>query len=264
MFNQLLAAMDSGNTVDILTVLDTSSSQRDVIGQMALLYQDGSSVSRLPEEVVRPLLETVRAAIWNKPEQLLVDNGQGEWYRVFWDRLERPLRAIVFGGGHISQPLVRILSLLKYQVTVIDDRPDFANRARFPEAHGVICESFRNSFQTLAIDDNTAVIIVTRGHRYDMDCLRATMNSSARYLGMIGSRKRVRETLELLRTEGAAPGLVQRLRAPIGLTIGAETPEEIAVSIAAEVIAVFRGGTGQPLSDAGRCQRGPDTVSGDL
>lgn len=264
MFDQLLAALDSGETVDILTVLDTSSPQREMIGQMVLVYQDGRSSSRLPEEVVRTLVETVRAAVWNKPEQLLIDDKQGEWFRFFWDRAARPLRAIVFGGGHISQPLVRILSLLKYQVTVIDDRPDFANRARFPEARNIICDSFRNCFSALSIDDNTAVIIVTRGHRYDTDCLRATMNSRARYLGMIGSRKRVRETLELLRAEGASPELVQRLRAPIGLAIGAETPEEIAVSIAAEVVAVFRGGNGQPLSGSRRCQSGPDIVSDNL
>lgn len=109
-------------------------------------------------------------------------------------------------------------------MTVVDDRPESANKSRFPQARSVLCEDFRRALPGLAVDGNTAVIIVTRGHRYDMDCLRATMGSCARYLGMIGSRKRVREIINLLREEGAPADPPQRLRAPIGLAIKAETP----------------------------------------
>jgi xanthine dehydrogenase accessory factor len=179
---------------------------------------------------------------------IAVTDPQGGKCRLFWDRVVHKSRAVVFGGGHISQPLVQLLLLLEFEVTVVDDRPEFANKARFPGAHQVICDNFHKVLKELTIYPDTAIIIVTRGHRYDMDCLRAVMHYKTRYLGMIGSRRRIREIVNVMREEGAPEDLEERLRAPIGLDIKAETPAEIAVSIVAEVITVFRGGSGLPLS----------------
>lgn len=247
MFNKLLSVMNDGSTADILTVIDSPPDNCNYIGQMLIIHPDGRFDGRFDEFVVRKVLDKVRTTLWCKPMTFSVEDCQGGTYRIFWDRVVNTSRAVVFGGGHISQPLVQILSLLDFRVTVVDDRPEFANWARFPGAQNVICESFRKVLQEVTIDEETAVIIVTRGHQYDMDCLRATMGSCARYLGMIGSRRRIREIINLLREEGAPEDLSRRLRAPIGLDLNAQTPAEIAVSIAAEVVAVFRGGSGRPL-----------------
>lgn len=242
MFGKLLTIMDNGGAADILTIIDGPAAGNS--GRMAIVHGDGRIESQCDETVVRAMQDYIRTAAWVKPATFAVDAPGGGQYRIFWDKVVNEPRAIVFGGGHISLPLVQILSLLDFAVTVVDDRPEFANKTRFPNAQNVICENFRRVLSKLAIDGNTAVIIVTRGHKYDMDCLRATMDSSARYLGMIGSRKRVREILGILREEGAPEELPQRLKSPIGLDIKAETPAEIAVSIAAEVVAVFRGAGG--------------------
>jgi xanthine dehydrogenase accessory factor len=246
--NKLLSVLDGERAVDILTVIDSAPKSEQHIGQMLIIYADGTVDGQFDEDMVQKILAKVQATLWEKPVTISVEDQLGRKYRIFWDRIVNKARAIVFGGGHISQPLVQVLALLDFEVTVVDDRPEFANQARFPGAHQVICENFHKFLQGLTIDDATAVIIVTRGHRYDMDCLRAVMGSNTRYLGMIGSRRRIREIVHVLREEGAPEDLERRLRAPIGLDIKAETPAEIAVSIAAEVIAVLRGGSGRSLS----------------
>jgi xanthine dehydrogenase accessory factor len=240
LFSSLLTAVENGKKVDMLTVIDGTPDLN--IGKMLIIYEDGRVQGQFDEVVTQHILEKVQNMLWTKPVILSVEDPAGGRYRVLWERITNSFNAVVFGGGHISQPLVQMLSLLDFLVTVVDDRPEFANQARFPSAHKVICESFQKSFKQLVINEDTAVIIVTRGHKYDLECLRATMGSRARYLGMIGSRKRVREILNVLREEGAPKEVEERLRAPIGLDIKGETPAEIAVSIAAEVVSVFRGG----------------------
>jgi len=246
-FSNLLSAIDSGKTADIITIIETDSI--DTIGKMLIIYDDGRVEGQWDELITQQILDKIKDLSWIKPVTFSLEDQVGEKYRILWERISNRRKAVVFGGGHISQPLVQMLTLLDFIVTVIDDRSEFANRSRFPGAHTVICESFHQAFSQLDIDENTAVIIVTRGHKYDMDCLRATMLSEARYLGMIGSKKRVKEVLEVLREEGAPENLQRRIKAPIGLDIKSETPAEIAVSIVAEVISVFRGdGDGASLS----------------
>lgn len=248
-FHKLLAAIENGNTADILTVIDCTSRAPKPIGQMIIVQADGTVAGKLETLVMEKILNIVRTTVWTKPVTISVEDGLGNTYRLFWDRMVKKFSAIVFGGGHISQPLVQILSLMDFEVTVIDDRPEFANTVRFPGAYRVICQKFQLVVKELTVDNDTAVIIVTRGHRYDMDCLRAVMGSNARYLGMIGSRKRIREIVALMKEEGAPTDLERRLHAPIGLDLKAETPAEIALSIAAEVVSVFRNGSGRPLSE---------------
>ncbi len=247
-FHRLISAMDSGDVVDTLTVIECTPGNDSRIGQIIIVNADGSVEGQLNQLVINKVLDTVRTTIWSKPVTFWVEDGLGNKYRLFWERTVKKFSAIVLGGGHISQPLVQMLSLVDFEVTVIDDRPEFANKTRFPGAYQVICESFQQALKNLTVDYETAVIIVTRGHRYDLDCLRATMGSNARYLGMIGSRKRIREIVKLVKEEGAPIDIDRRLCAPIGLNLKAETPAEIALSIAAEVVSVFRGGTGHPLS----------------
>lgn len=151
-------------------------------------------------------------------------------------------KLVIFGGGHIAKPLSLYASRAGFGVTVIDDRPSFANAARFPDAESVICESFGKSFGMVNFNRSVFVAIITRGHRHDMDCLKAVLKHETAYVGMIGSRRRVRNTKEQLLIEGYSQEVVDRLMAPIGLDIGAVTPDEIAFSIVAQLIQQRRMG----------------------
>lgn len=145
----------------------------------------------------------------------------------------------ILGAGHVGQALAINASLLGYDVTVIDDRVEFLDRDRF---NGINIELKNQSFNNLDISQTslrrTAVVIVTRGHQYDEQCLRAFINQDLDYIGMIGSKRRILSIFEKLIKDGLDPEKLQRVRAPIGLQIGARTPQEIAISILGEIIQV--------------------------
>jgi xanthine dehydrogenase accessory factor len=145
--------------------------------------------------------------------------------------------AYVFGAGHCGQKLVSVLSLVDFHTTVVDDRANFANSERFPTADGVlVVDSFEGAVEQLPIDDDSYIVIVTRGHLHDRGVLEQALRTPAAYIGMIGSRKKIAQTFEALHQRGFSDADLARVHSPIGLPIGAETPEEIAVSIAAEMI----------------------------
>ena len=169
--------------------------------------------------------------------------------------LRRPvLELVIVGAGHIARPLARTGASLGFRVTVLDDRPDFATRERFPEAERLLRADFDDPFRDVPMHERTHIVLVTRGHKYDYACLvRALrMDPPPAYIGMIGSRRRVRATYVQLLDDGVDRSLLGRIHAPVGLDIGAETPEEIAVAVAAELVLVRRGGSGRPLKDVER------------
>ncbi|HUP20535.1 MAG TPA: XdhC family protein [Gemmatimonadota bacterium] len=170
---------------------------------------------------------------------------------LYVERIVPPFELVIVGAGHIAVPLASIGSLLGWRVTVLDDRPEFARAERFPDADRVIVADFADPFAGIPIGPRTRLVLVTRGHRYDYDCLRAlaAMGAEPAYVGMIGSRRRVRAAFEMLAGEGFAAEWLARVRAPIGLDVEAQTPAEIAVAVAAEMIQAERGGTGRPLRD---------------
>ena len=154
-----------------------------------------------------------------------------------------PERLIVLGCGHIGQALCRYGADLGFAVTAVDERPDYANYTQMPEALEIICDSFPNAIAHLTVTENDYVAVLTRGHRFDADCLRAILPGTfPKYLGMIGSKRRVKLLLQQLESEGFASGDLERIHAPIGLPIHALTVKEIAVSIVAELIACRRAG----------------------
>jgi len=161
---------------------------------------------------------------------------------------------IIVGAGHIARPLCAVGALIGFQVIVVDDRPDFATRERFPEAHRVIQADFADPFAQISIHSASHIVLVTRGHKYDYECLRRLlkMDIDPPYIGMIGSRRRVRAAFAQLVKEGLPRDRLEKVRAPLGLDIGAETPAEIAVSVAAEIVLLWRGGAGLPLADKER------------
>jgi xanthine dehydrogenase accessory factor len=150
-------------------------------------------------------------------------------------------RFIILGAGHIASALVPMAKMAEFEVFVYDDRPSFANQQRFPEADRVICDDFSQLFERIQFRKSDYVVIVTRGHRHDQDCLAGIlMNSEPAYTGMIGSRRRVAIVKDQLCQAGFDTERIERVHAPIGLKIGAVTPIEIAISIMAEVISVKR------------------------
>ena len=150
-------------------------------------------------------------------------------------------RLIVLGGGHIALPVVDFASKIGFSVTIVDDRPDFANFGRFPSAYNVICESFEKAIEQFHITKSDYVVIITRGHRYDQTCVEKLLTGTEPfYTGMIGSRRRVAAVKELMIAQGCDKERLDRIHTPIGLPIGAVTPEEIAIAIVSELIACKR------------------------
>jgi xanthine dehydrogenase accessory factor len=159
---------------------------------------------------------------------------------------------IVFGGGHVGHAVALMANMVGYCVTVVDDREAFANRQRLPDpAIELIAERFESAAQRVTITSNTAIVIVTRGHQYDELCLRSVIGSNARYIGMIGSRRRVISVFKQLTESGVNPKLLERVHAPIGLPISAKSPQEIAVAILGEIIQTFNVQADSPPSITG-------------
>jgi xanthine dehydrogenase accessory factor len=142
----------------------------------------------------------------------------------------------IFGAGHVSQYIAKIAKIVDFYVVVIDDREEFAKRDRFPDADEIIVEDFHTVFEKLEFTGQEFVTIVTRGHKYDADVLFETLKRPLKYIGMIGSKRKVKIIFDFMGKSGFSEEAIGRVHAPIGLAIGAETPQEIAVSIVAELV----------------------------
>jgi xanthine dehydrogenase accessory factor len=173
----------------------------------------------------------------------------GAKLQVYFEVTLPPPKLIVVGAGHIALPLVKFAKVLDFKVTVIDDRVLFANRERFPDADEILVGEMAATLKQQTIDAATYIVLITRGHKYDEPCLREIIHSPAKYIGMIGSKRRIKACFQRFKEEEKiAEEIIQRVYAPIGIDINAETPEEIAACILAEIIKVRRGGKAQSLS----------------
>ena len=189
---------------------------------------DGEILKYVNEAQKNNLIKNIEI---NRDENILVE--------IF----KRESRLIVFGAGHVGYHLCHFASKVGFNVTVVDDRPYFANKKKFGENINVICDTFEKAFETLNINKEDYVVIVTRGHRYDKFCLEKILSmEELNYVGMIGSKRRVKIMKEELISEGYSIKKIEQIYTPIGLNIGAVTPEEIAISILAELISVKRIG----------------------
>jgi xanthine dehydrogenase accessory factor len=164
----------------------------------------------------------------------------GGTLEIFIEPVLPPALLYIFGAGHVAYNLYKVATIAGFDVVVIDDREAYANRERFPDAREVIAEDFEAATARLNPPESSHIVIVTRGHRDDMRVLRWALNTRARYLGMIGSRRKTISIYKELEKEGIPAEKFANVHAPVGLEIGAVTPEEIAVSIVAEMIAVRR------------------------
>jgi xanthine dehydrogenase accessory factor len=172
-----------------------------------------------------------------------VTRVDGDLPRLFLDPISGAQRLVIAGAGHIAQPLAALGSTLGFHVTVIDDRASFAKRERFPNADEIVVRPFAAAIEALTLDRHCYLVSVTRGHSFDEEVVRAALqHSRGAFIGMIGSRRRVKATLERIAESGVSQDLLDQVHAPLGMDIGAETPEEIAVSIIAEIVRERRSG----------------------
>lgn len=186
--------------------------------------------------------EKPRTLTFNLNQDPKYDTGLvcGGTLDIFIEPVLPPALLYIFGAGHVAVNLYKVAQNAGFDVTVVDDREAYANRERFPGAQEVISEDFEQAMGRLKPSKSSYIVIVTRGHRDDMRCLRWAVHTQARYIGMIGSKRKTIAIYRELQKEGLSADLFKRVHAPVGLDIGAVTPEEIAVSITAELIAIRR------------------------
>jgi xanthine/CO dehydrogenase XdhC/CoxF family maturation factor len=238
------------NTDKLLTEIERRAGLGKVLSVVRVLYPAaGSTTFTAFEGELFPPIEDrkIRDLIFASTESLiasgratdLIDSidEQGSPVRVAIEIVKPKLELIVFGAGHVGQAVGLIAAILGYDVTVVDDREEFASRERFPDPRiGLLACDYASAADKLNISSGSAVVIVTRGHQYDELCLKSVIRSAAGYVGMIGSRKRVLSVFKKLADEGVSERELENVHAPIGLRIGARSPQEIAVSILAEII----------------------------
>ena len=214
-------------------------SDRAAVAQLAGLQPSAFGyIAERAAEAVSGLLEA-RPDGGLKPVTHLESTGAP---RVFVDPVSGAQRLIIVGAGHIAQPLAALGSMLGFHIIVIDDRASFASRERFPTAHEIIVKPFTDAIDSLKLDRHCYLISVTRGHAFDEEAVRAALKQPGCFIGMIGSRRRVRATLARIEESGVDPKLIDEIHAPLGVDIAAETPEEIAIAIIAEIVRERRSG----------------------
>ena len=226
-YREAAALLGRGERAMMATGLDWSSGP-----EKGILLTDGVWVGS-----THPALRTEAESARDGGEEQRLDG------RVFAERVAGAPRLIVFGGGHVGARVAEAASFAGWRVTVVDDRPDFADPARLPFAERAVVCDFSDLPATLGVDADTYVVVATRGHQHDALIVEQLARRDVRYLGMLGSRRKVALTWRLLAAEGVPQDRLDAIHAPVGLSIGADTPEEIAVSIVAEMIAVRRAGS---------------------
>lgn len=243
----------AGQKCALATIVQANGSIPSYTSAKLLVREDGSIAGTIGGGCVEAEVWTAAREVMEtgKPRRLNFSLGQEAAYdnglicggqlEVFIEPIEPQPHAYIFGAGHISKSLCQVASLIGFATTVIDDRESFANRERFPAADEVLAGEYEEIFPKLEISSSSYLIIVTRGHRDDMRILRWAVTTPARYVAMIGSKRKVISVERELQKEGIPADAFQRVSAPMGLDIAAQSPEEIAVSVAAEMIAVRRG-----------------------
>jgi xanthine dehydrogenase accessory factor len=213
-------------------------------GSKLLMKTSGEKVGFLlgGAELEKRILSEGEVVLKEKKPKVWVFSHEDRKLEVLLEPVFSEPTVYIFGGGHVSEQLAPLAKRVHFKVVVMDDREMFANRERFPEADEVIVSEFERCFDRLIIDDSSYIVIVTRGHLYDSFVLEQAVKSKARYIGMIGSKKKIRTLYQNLMEKGMKKEILGRVHAPIGIDINSETPEEIAVSIVAELIKV-RGET---------------------
>lgn len=252
-FEAALRAEADGEPAALVTVVATEGSTPQKAGAKMVVYADGRIVGTIGGGCVeaemtwraRQVIEDRRpqnAAYDLTPDQAgedgLVCGGR---MQVFIEPIEGTPTLCLFGAGHVSQPLARLAKGAGFRVEVVDDRLKFANRERFPDADLLVVDGFAAAVDRLTLGRNTYAVSVARGHGGDAEALKAVLGRGLRFVGLLGSRPKLVHVVAALEEQGVPAEQLAQVRCPLGVEIGAVTPEEIAVSVLAEMIAVRRG-----------------------
>lgn len=233
--------IQTGETFCLATVI--ASDRADIAaGQKAIVMDKEPVAGALGDGPLGIAIRDLAQEVINEKKRGVVEIKPG--LHVFFDLISPELKLVVCGAGHIAIPLTRFARNVGFRVTVLDDRDDFAHPSRF-EGCDVIAADFAVTLRDLNLNPATFVVVITRGHEHDVDCLMEILKKETAYVGLIGSRRRVRFVLEMLEKQGIAKERLQEVFTPIGTPIGAESPEEIALSIIAELVCVRRKGSQQ-------------------
>jgi xanthine dehydrogenase accessory factor len=252
----LISSIEARRPAALATVTDAPDPA--CIGRRAVIWLDAEPLGELGlGELAARALADAQDVLRGRVHKTLIYTTADGPVRLFVEVQHRPPELIIVGAGHIAAPLAQLGKLCDFTVTVLDDRPQFANRQRFPQADEVLATPLRETMRQWAAEGrlglDTYIVLVTRGHQYDIDCLLEVLDTPLGYIGMIGSQRRVRTVFDLLSEEMGIPAeKFDRVYAPIGIAIGARTPAEIAVCIMAEIVNVMRSGPARSISDERR------------
>lgn len=256
-FAAVTHALEQGEEAALVTIVATRGSTPQRVGAKLLVFADGRTVGTIGGGCyendafwkAREIIRTRRAEVvtYDLTDDLAEESGLicGGHMEVFIEPIEPAPHLYIAGAGHVAHQLGRFAAAVGFKVHVVDDREKFANSERFPDAVEIAVDSIPDWLQK-SVRPNSYVVVATRGHVHDLDALRALAGHELRYVGLIGSRAKVKRLDDALLEESISREWLQQLHSPIGLQIGAVTPEEIAISIVAELIAAKRGTLAQP------------------
>ena len=241
---KVLEAYDGGEPVALATVV-SDESDSGLLGAKLLLSVDGTVNGSLGSVALDKKATEIamRIADLGAIESFVTDDG----LEIFIEGFTTPPTLIMVGGGHVGKATADLADSLGYTVQIVDDRNEFSNAERFPYANETIVTSYDDWAKHININVNTFVVVATRGHRYDDMALESALQTPARYIGLLGSRRKTLMIYQRLLAQGISVDRLKEVKSPIGLDIGALTPEELAVSIMSEIIMERRGGKGSPL-----------------
>jgi xanthine dehydrogenase accessory factor len=252
LYEEIVRLRKDGRRGAVATIVNVRGSIPSFKTAKMLVRDDGSIVGTIGGGCVEAEVWQAAREVMEleRPRTLTFDLNQDPKYdtglvcggtlEIFVEPVLPPADLYIFGAGHVAASLYKVAKIAGFDITVVDDRETYANRERFPEAQQVIADDFEKAAARLAPSESSYIVIVTRGHRDDMRMLRWAVQTPARYVGMIGSKRKTITIFKELQAEGLPAHLFDRVHAPVGLDIGAITPEEIAVSITAELIAKRR------------------------
>jgi len=246
----VLSTYENRELAVLITALESPIDAIIKTGDKLLVKENGEVIGWPGDRnTIEPIIQAALSVLdANKSKRLNVTVADSK-LDLFFELITPPAEIIIVGAGHIAQPLSQLAKMMTFEVTIIDDRSNFANRPRFPEADRIIVGEIDEAVAQLPIGPATHIVLVTRGHQMDQAALLKVIHSRAAYIGMIGSKRRVGAVFTYLREQDVDQELLDRVYAPIGIDIGAETPDEIAVSIMAEIIKLRRKGRAASLSE---------------
>ena len=260
MYGEIAAALARGEAGALLTVVKIYGAAPCAPGTKVFVRDDGNVLgtfggrqtdARARADGLQALAagETTLLTYHLDPEGGESVGSCGATLEIFVEPIRPEPRLILAGSGYVAQALARLASAIGWRVSLLDDRSEFVQAATLPESVTLTVGDIPELLPTLAPDAMTALVIVTRGHKVDQEALEAALTTSAGYIGMIGSPGKVRTIFRKLLRKGIAPETLASVHAPVGLDLGARTPDEIALSIAAELLMWRRGGSGEPLRE---------------